>query len=132
MFRIHFHSPVEEPNGAVEFRISSEDGTTVFYTSSRPDHDMATPFVAGANTVALVVDSLVLPAGRFVMGGALTIPNREWLFNESFGPELIVEPALHGYGAQPPTYARNALAMRHAWRRSPADVRKLAMLAAES
>jgi lipopolysaccharide transport system ATP-binding protein len=128
-FRLHFQSPVDEPNGAVEFRITGEDGTNVLYTSSRPDHDVATPFRAGSNAVTLRVESLVLPAGRYVMGGALTIPNREWLFNETFGPELIVDPALNGYGAQPPTYARNAIAMRHAWHGSAGSIKKPTNLA---
>jgi lipopolysaccharide transport system ATP-binding protein len=115
IFRVYFHSPRIINNGSVVFQIQSQSGDLIFFSSSKPDCNVAVPFAVGINQVDIHLEKLLLSAGRYVLGAGLAIPNVEWLFYEPHGMQLEVLPSdVYGSG-HAPTCQRNGLAMPHCW-----------------
>lgn len=117
LFRVHFHSPEPQPNAAVEFYIYNEDGTRIFRTSTRPDMDFDTPFRAGSNSLDLLIDCLMLSEGSYTLGGALTIPNVRWLYQEEQGAILTVKAKIESQYTIAPSNVRNGIPFRHRWQK---------------
>lgn len=79
-FKISFYSPKFQPNGSVAIFIQLLNGATVLRIATRPDSCFDMDFKEGENTVLCHIKKLPLPAGTYVLGIALAIPMREWLY----------------------------------------------------
>jgi lipopolysaccharide transport system ATP-binding protein len=76
---IKFYSPREQKNAAFDFYICSLSGLTLIRFASNPDCGYDINFKRGENLVSFTINSLPLPAGKYVIMLGLTIPMKEWL-----------------------------------------------------
>ena len=82
-----------------------------------PDHGFALNFEKGENILFLRFKSIMLSAGRYVIGAGLAIANTEWLYNEPQGAFVDVTPSdVYGAGFSP-IAARYPVPMECSWSR---------------
>lgn len=77
-FRFTVHAPRAFSGAALVIRIDSMSGTSLFVTSTQPDHTMRLKLFPGENKVDCAIDRLMLSAGTYSLTAGLAVPNVEY------------------------------------------------------
>lgn len=77
-FRFTVHAPRAFNGAALVIRIDSMSGTSLFVTSTQPDHTFRVKLVKGENKFDCMIDRLMLSAGTYALTAGLAVPNVEY------------------------------------------------------
>lgn len=111
-FRIHYTSKLFTPNASAELFVSTVGGTLLTRCSVAP---LPMTILEGEGYVDCRVSRLLLSAGSYVIGAALSVPGIEFLYYQPHGATLEVAVRDVFDSGDPPTVERYPIPMDHAW-----------------
>jgi len=115
-FRIHYYAKCRLENGSAVFQVRSLEGVRLLLCSTQPDSNIPMTIEAGKHYVDCEFPSWPLAGGRYLIGAALAIPNKEWLTPLEDMALLEVEgrDVLHS-GMIVPHMSRALMVIPHSW-----------------
>ena len=114
-FRLHYRARHHVKSGSAVLYISTRYGVRLVLCSTQPDSSVPMTIEVGEHFVDCEFESLPLSAGEYVVGAALAIPWKEWLYNESNLGSLTIYPRDVFQSGLAPTSSRALLAVPHRW-----------------
>jgi lipopolysaccharide transport system ATP-binding protein len=117
-FRIWYRSNRKVTRAAVDLQINTSNNVSALHLSTEPDGTLQMDILPGEHAVDCVIESLPLAAGEYIIGVGLTVPNVEWLWQQTEIATFTVSPRDVFGSGRAPVASRALVAPHHQWRLS--------------